>query len=83
MVKADKKQYDVYYRSIIVAEDPEDNHETDWFYCGTTWAVSREKAINNVRFRRGFTSQYRPIDVGGRYEKYVEWDADLRGENAE
>jgi len=49
-------------------------HEV-WEFVGETLAVSEKQAINNVRYRRKFPSQCRPVANGCRWENGFEWAA--------
>lgn len=71
-----KQKWAVYSRGYLLTEDAEDNVEHDWTLQGETWAVSEEKAINNVRYRKGYSSQYMPVAVGGHWSRFVQWRAE-------
>ena len=74
---ADKKKYKVYSRYWFESEDVEDSRTDDWEFMGETYAVSEDKAINNVRFRTvGNISQYKPAAVGGHWENGLDWKAE-------
>ena len=69
-------KYDVYRRSYW-ENDEERNAAEEWEYAGTTWAVSADKAINNVRWRLfGNKSQYLPQVVNGKDAFGWEWKAE-------
>ena len=72
----EKKKYWVYARYYFNSENYEDCRTDDWYYQGSTLAVSKEKAINNVRYRRcGKVSQYKPMATSGHWENGLEWKA--------
>ena len=74
-----KYNYEVYSRYYLNTSDINNNLLSGWRYEGSTHAVSEKKAINNVRCRNyGKTSsQYKPFEIGGHYEKGLEWKAEM------
>lgn len=74
-----KYNYEVYSRYYLNTSDINNNLLSGWRYEGSTRAVSEKKAINNVRCRNyGKTSsQYKPFEIGGHYEKGLEWKAEM------
>jgi hypothetical protein len=77
-----KYNYEVYSRYYLNTSDINNNLLSGWRYEGSTRAVSEKKAINNVRCRNyGKTSsQYKPFEIGGHYEKGLEWKAEMNEE---
>lgn len=77
MAEVKKRRFRVFARQWMEAEEPEDCYEGKWELVGETWAVSEDKAVNNVRFRTlGKVSQYLPIATGGHWEKGLDWKAE-------
>ena len=71
---SNKKRWRVLARRVVNIEDaPSVSYE--WIPIGETVAVSESKAINNVRYRTGQSSQHLPIHTGGHYETWIEWAA--------
>ena len=69
-----KHKYIVYFRYYFETE--ESIRYDEWQYAGETFAVSEDKAINNVRYRRiGKHSQYMPANISGHWENGFEWKA--------
>lgn len=74
--KKPKKKWCVYFRYYFESENWEDCRKGSWKLAGETYAVSKAKAINNVRFRRvGNVSQYKPIACDCHWENGLEWTA--------
>lgn len=75
-MKRKKVNYRVYRKYYLNAENIEDSFEGDWEFAGSTYAVSKKQAINNVRNRTmGNISQYKPVAVGGHWENGYYWRA--------
>lgn len=75
-MKRKKVNYRVYRKYYLNAENIEDSFEGDWEFAGSTYAVSKKQAINNVRNRTmGNISQYKPVAVGGHWENGYYWKA--------
>ena len=71
-----KQKYNVYSKYYFDSEEAEDCFEGKWKHEGETYAVSEEKAINNVRFRKyGNVSQHKPIATSGHWENGRKWKA--------
>jgi len=70
-----KSKWAVYKRYVFIDDSPYYSHEGVWEYMGETWAVSEQKAINNVRFRNGYSSQHRPLASGSSWMEHLEWEA--------
>lgn len=75
-MKKSKHKYFVYaIQTVCIEGEPDIVYPKK--YAGTTYAVSETQAINNVKYRvAGAISQYLPIQVGGHYETFVEWEAE-------
>ena len=68
-----KQKWAVYSRHRLITEDTMDNVEHDWTLEGETWATSERKAINNVRFRKGYPSQYTPTAMSNHWMRLMDW----------
>lgn len=72
-----KRNFKVYARRVVTCEDA-DTVIYPWVELGETKAVSEEKAINNVRFKRyGNVSQHLPVSTSGHYELWMDWKAEI------
>lgn len=71
-----KQRWAVYSRHYLLTEDTMDRVEHEWTLQGETWAVSERKAINNVRYRNGYSSQYKPDAMGGHWMRLTQWRAE-------
>lgn len=70
-----KDHYSVFFKYFMITEDIEDSFEDEWQFAGDTWAVSEAQAINNVRYRMGHPSQYKPLAVSGHWDTWMDWKA--------
>lgn len=69
-----KSKWKVYVRHVHIDDDPDFNDTSEWELMGETWAVSEDKAVNNVRYRYGYSSQYYSTS-GSSWMEYLEWEA--------
>lgn len=73
-----KRYYKVYARYWFSSEDVEDSYCDEYQHMGDTFAESEAKAINNVRYRLGYSSQNKPCAVGGKWANGLDWKAEAQ-----
>lgn len=81
-MKKPKLPFNVYSSYEYRSESWNDNYRDKWVFEGQTRAVSEAQAINNVRKRNGYKSQYYPLHDNGYSVGELHWKAVLAFEPA-